>query len=175
MRSLITNNVNTKLDEIVTYCFLGNRIADRAMSVLDIKFVMNKTSSILHEKLAHLFPQLGDVVSSYQSSRNCLTIYGETPRDDSDYFTPKEFFEKMLDYMTELESLCNDAYVLSEEESDFTTSSFLQKFIRILIPVTNQCILLVDKAEQYNNDWMRFDHDIEDFIILKSLVNGKWV
>ncbi len=177
MRSLIDNKLNEKLNDIVTFCFLGNRVCDRAMSVLDVKFVMNKTSSILHEKLAHLFPMLADVVSDYQSSRNCLTIYGETPRDDTDYSSPIDFFEKALEFMQDLESLCYETHVLATESSDLTTVSFLEKYSRLLIPVTNQCILLVDKGLLYNNDWIRFDHDIDDFIILSEFdaKNKKWI
>jgi hypothetical protein len=147
------------------------------MSILDVKFTMNKTSDILHSKLAHLFPLLGDVVSDYQSARNCLTIYGETPKDDSDYSNPKEFFEKILEFMQDLESLCHEAYVLSLSSEDIITLSFIQKFSRLLIPVTAQCLLLADKAETYKGDWMKFDHDIDDFIILKDFNSEtkKWV
>jgi len=174
LRSLIPENVNKKLDEIVTMCFLGNRIADRAMSVMDVKFSMNKSSELLHQKLAHLFPLIGDIASSYQSARNCLTFYGDTPADGTDYNSPQEFFEKLLDYMTDLESLCYESCQLAKEESDFTTSAFLHKFIRMLIPITNQCILLADKGKAYNGDWMRFDHDVDDFVILGEFNKG-WV
>lgn len=175
MKSLIPDSINSKLNEIVTLCFVGNRICDRAMSVLDVKFTMNKTASILHEKLAHLFPKIADVVSTYQGSRNCLTIYGATPLDDTEYKSPAEFFDKILEYMNDLEALCCNTYTLALEESDITTLSFLQKFIRILARITNQCILLSDKSDTYNNDWMKFDHDIDDMIILPDFQNNRFV
>jgi hypothetical protein len=175
LRPLISNNVDEKLDEIVTFCFFGNRLADRAMSVIDVKFVMPQTEKLLHQKIAHLFPNLGDVVSSYQASRSCLTVYGLTPKDDSDYISPKEFFDKLLDYMTDFESLCYDARNLAFEDNDMTTVVFLDKFIRTIIRLTSACILLVDKSEKYNGDWMRFDHDIEDFFDLPDFVDGKWM
>jgi len=31
---------------------------------------------------------------------------------------------------------------------------------------------LVDKGKAYNNDWMRFDHDIADMIILPDIVSN---
>lgn len=175
MKPLINTKINSKLDEIVTFCFFGNRLFDRGMSVLDVKFVMNQTEQILHPKLAHLFPLLADVISTYQSNRSCLTFYGETPADNTDYSSPKDFFEKALEYMTELENLCYEAKTLAEEDGDLTTSAFLSKFIRTIIRVTASCVLLNDKAEKYNGDWMRFDHDIEDFFNLPDFVNGKWV
>lgn len=165
MHPLIPQQINNKLDEIVTKCFEGNRIADRGMSILAVKFAMNKTESLLHEKLAHLFPKLADVVSSYQGDRNNLTVYGFTPKDDSDYQTPLNLFERMLVYMNELETLVSDSIDESRDE-DQTTYVFLEEFLRSLVPVTSQVLLLVDKAELYDGQWMLFDHNVEDFIIL---------
>lgn len=174
MGALISESVNKKLDEIVTFCFLGNRISDRAMSVLDVKFVLPNTASILHNKLAHLFPQLADVVSEFQGSRNCLTVYGMTPLDDTDYLSPQSFFVKILEYMQDLESLCFDTRDVAKEDRDYATLSFIDDFIELLIPVTKQCLLLVDKGDAYAGDWMKFDHDIDKFIVLGSLVDGEW-
>lgn len=168
MRSLISETISKKLDEVVGMCFLGNRIADRGVSLLAINFAMNHSMEIIHQSVAHLFPKLADVVSEYKDARNVSTIYPLTPEDASVYNSPTEFFEKILEYMTELEATCYDAYRLAEEEGDLTTSAFLHKFIRMLIPVTSQCLLFVDKCEAYKGDWMQFDHDIKDFLILKK-------
>lgn len=161
---LINEDINTKLDEIVTKCFEGNRMADRGLSILNIKFVMNKTEAVLHQKLAHLYPQLADKVSEYQASRNNLTFYGETPADGSDYKAPLDFFEKMFNYMIDLEGLISEAIDMSEK--DKVTYSFLLGFLSDVANVTAQCQLLVDKAKQYEDSWKCFDHRIEDFIIL---------
>ena len=165
MAGLIKENVNTKLDQIVTFLFAGNRMADRAMSVLDVKFVMSKTSNILHNKYAHLLPLLADRISEYQSDRNMLTVYGLTPRDDTDYTDPLEIFNKFVEYQMQLEDMINEAYVLSVDEDDCFTHAFLMDFMRQITPVTKQCLLLLDKASKYN-DWMQFDRDIKNFITL---------
>jgi len=165
MRPLIPEQINKKLDEIVTKCFEGNRIADRGMSVLGVKFAMNKTEEVLHEKLAHFFPKLADVVSSFQGSRNNLTFYGATPADNSDYSHPLEFFERLLDYMMDLETLISEGVELSMKE-DIPTFSFLVSFSRQIAQVTNQCLLLLDKAELYKDDCKTFDERIESFVIL---------
>ena len=165
MHSLISEQLNSRLDEVVTKCFEGNRIMDRGVNVLGIKYAMNKTEKVLHSKLAHLFPQLADEVSSYQSSRNNLTFYGVTPADGSDYSTPLNFFEKMLDFMVDLEALISEVLELADSEEDKVTSVFLQNFLMRITLVTSQCLLLVDKGENYK-DWMLFDHNIDDFIVL---------
>ena len=166
MRPLILEKINNKLDEIVTKCFEGNRIADRGMSVLGVKFVMNKTESVLHPKVAHLFPALADKVSEYQGSRNNLTFYGLTPADNTDYDSPLDFFERLLNHMIDLEGLIMESVDLSKDEKDYSTQSFLFEFLESITELTAQCLLLIDKAELYKNDWMAFDHRIEDFIIL---------
>jgi hypothetical protein len=175
LKSLIPDGINDKLNDIVTLCFVGNRVCDRAMSVLDVKFAMNKSAGILHEKLAHLFPKVADVVSTYQGSRNCLTVYGVTPMDNTDYSNPLEFFDKILEYMNDLESLCYESYHAAMDGDDITTASFIFKFTRMISRITNQCILLSDKATAYNGDWMKFDHDIDDMIILPDFQGGKFI
>jgi len=165
MRPLIPDKLNGRLDEIVTKCFEGNRIMDRGMTILSVKFAMNKTESLLHPKLAHLYPLLADKVSEFQGSRNNLTFYGVTPADGSDYGKPLDFFEKILSYMNDLETLVSDVMDESREE-DPVSYVFLEGFLRELIPVTNQCLLLVDKAEFFSDQIMLFDMAVEDFIIL---------
>jgi hypothetical protein len=172
LKSLIDDNVNNGLNDIIKQCFLGNRICDRAMSVLSVKFVLPKAVGLLHPKLAHAFPKVADLISDFQNDRNTLSAYLETPTDVTDYQSPTEFFQRILDFMTDLESLCYDVLGKASDESDMTTAVFLQDFIRVLIPITAQCLLLVDKAEAYNGDWMRFDHDSSDFITL-PIMQGK--
>ena len=165
MRGLIPENINSKLDEIVTKCFEGNRIADRGMSVLAVKFVMSNTSEILHEKLAHLYPLLADKVSTFQESRNNLTFYGLTPADNTDYDSPLQFFERMFDYMVDLEAGISSAIRIARDE-DYMTYSFLLGFLLEINKVTEQCLLLLDKAEQYNGKWESFDARVNGFVIL---------
>jgi ferritin len=166
LKQLIPTNVNFKLDEIVTKCFEGNRIADRGMSVLAVKFAMHTTEEILHDKLAHLFPMLADQVSSYQSSRNNLTIYGVTPEDSFDYSSPVQFFIRMVGYMMELESLIGEAIEIAQDDNDHATFAFLMSFLNDVVKVTNQCLLLKDKAELIGDNLILFDTTIKSIVIL---------
>ena len=105
------------------------------------------------------------MVSGFQGSRNNLTVYGVTPLDSSDYSHPLDFFEKLLEYMMDLESLISEGIELSMHD-DAITFSFLLGFIKQVSNVTNQCLLLVDKAELYKDDCKSFDERIESFVIL---------
>lgn len=161
--ALISEKLNKGLDDIVTKFFYLNRIADRGVSVIDVKFVMNNSAQIIHQKLAHAFPLIADEVSEFQGKRGCLTIYGLTPLDDTDYASPMDFFERLMGEMLVAEALVGDAIELAIEEDDYTTRAFLQKFLVDLIPYTHACMIIVDKARAYGGDWMRFDHDFDDF------------
>jgi len=52
------------------------------------------------------------------------------------------------------------------DEGDMMTYAFLQKFLLGFNKYSEQIMLLVDKASNYNDNWMAFDHDIKKFIIL---------
>lgn len=166
MRPLISQEVNSQLDILVGKFFEANRIMDRGCSVLDARFAMNKTSGILHKSLAHLYPLIADKISTYQSQRNNLTVYPQTPMDSTDYLTPLSFFERMLNFQVEIENSCYEVCEFADENNDYMTKIFLDNFMLSLIPVTQQLLLLVDKAEIYGGNFMGFDHRIEDFIIL---------
>ena len=75
MASLINDKIHNQLNLIVKKLFEGNRLLDRQMTQLEVKFVMNKTSGILHTGLAHKYPLLADKISEYMASRNCQTVY----------------------------------------------------------------------------------------------------
>lgn len=166
MAGLINESVNARLDLLVQKLFAGNRLMDRAMSQLDVKFVMNKTASILHGKLAHKFLALADQVSEWQSGRNMQTVYGLTPLDATDYDSELDVFLAFVGYMSELEDIIKEAHIVAIDNDDCFTSAFLQTFMMDVAPVTKQCLLLLDKAQRYNGNFMQFDHNVEDFIVL---------
>lgn len=170
--SLINDRVNNSLNLLVQKCFEGNRILDRIMSQLSIKFTMNHTSDALHPILAHAFPLIADLIGDYQDSRNALTSYLETPMDNTDYETPLNLFTRFFNYMEELEGSICDVIDIVEEENDRMTKVFLEKFLLAIQPYTAQAILLVDKISMYGDepqDWMQFDRNIDDFLIVEQL------
>ena len=163
---LISQNLNSKLDEIVKKCFEGNRLLDRISNQLDLKFVMTKSSEVIHQRLAHKYPNpLADMVSKYQGDRNMETVYGMTPLDGTVYDTPLQIFETYFEYQLQLERLLNEAVDVAMSEGDFFTLQFLFEFIEEIIPYTKQALLYYDKAKLYD-DWMRFDNHIERFTII---------
>ena len=166
MAGLIKDNVNEWLNILVGDMFAMNRLLDRQMSILSVTFVMNNTEKHLHVPLSHSYPILSDKISDYQTSRNCLTVYPETPKDDSDYNSPLDVFNKMLEKQLYIEDHISEAMLFVFDEGDMMTYAFLQKFLLGFNKYSEQIMLLVDKASNYNDNWMAFDHDIKKFIIL---------
>lgn len=164
-KGLISNYLNDNLNSLVGECFLGNRILDRDMSILSVKFTMNNTVKYLHTGFSHLYPILADKISDYQGSRNNLTVYPLTPEDSSDYNTPYDLFNRFYEYQITFEESVKEVLKQSSDEGDYTTKQFLENFLIDLSKFTEQVILLCDKAEAYGDNYMSFDKDIKRFFI----------
>lgn len=163
---LISKEIKTSLEKIISHCFYCNRMMDRMCSILSVTFVMPITSNLLHLNLAHKYPLLADKISDYMDGRDCTTIYGATPIGDQDYETALDCFNKMLEMNLEFESIIKESIKLSEESNDYTTKVYLEEYLLHIIPITKDILLLIDKAEMYgDNDinMMKFDHDVTSF------------
>lgn len=170
MEGLISEQIKASLEEIISHCFYINRIADRIVSILSVKFVMPKTANLYHHGYAHWAPAYADLISDYMDARDCTTIYGETIRGDQTYDNPLECMNKSLEMNLELEKIIKKAIQVADKENDYTTKVFLQDVLLKVIPITKDLLLLVDKLELYGDtpkDWMKFDHDVESFEVLK--------
>lgn len=163
---LLNAKVKASLEEIIGKCFYNNRMLDRIVSILSVKFVMPITGNLIHHRLAHLYPNIADLVSDYMAERNCTTVYIATPTGNQDYDNPLDCFNYMLELNLDLENIVKKAIKISHDEGDYTTTVFLDSFLRKLILITDDMLLLVDKATMYGNSnsaWMKYDKDIETF------------
>ena len=165
---LISPNTNEQLNKIIAKMFHLNRILDRIVSVMSVKFACVKSSNIIHLQFAHKFPLLADQISEIQDSFNVVTDYLETPTDISDYHSLLEMFEKVLDNVIEANDLICGAIEIADEQKDINVKSSLQTFLAtIFINYIKQSIVLRDKAKMYGNDILNFDRDIDTFFTLE--------
>lgn len=166
MEGLLTSEIKKTLEKIISHCFYANRMLDRICSVLSVKMVMPKTSNILHHNLAHRYPVLADVISDYMDGRDCSTIYEETPIGNQEYETYLDCFNKILEINLDFEKIIKESIELAEKTKDYTTKVYLEKYLLDIIPITQDILLLIDKAEMYGTSslsTMKFDHDISAF------------
>lgn len=163
---LLSKEMKSSLEEIVSHCFYCNRILDRIVSILDVKFVMKNTANLIHIDFAHRYPLIADKVTEYMSSRDCTSIYGATPIGNQDYSNYIDCINTILEVQLKLEDKVKESIELSNNIKDYTTKVFLDNFLYEISGITSDILLIVDKSEMYGNSQMsamKFDDDIKGF------------
>ena len=150
----ISDEMNSTLNNLVGKCFYMNRMLDRGMSLLKVRWKMPITSNILHPKVAHAFTGglFADGISDYQATRDAETIYPATPMGDKEYENPVNFFEDYLNECMDFQNMLYDAYDQANEEGDYTTKKFVSGIIENLSKFTEIGQMMVDLCTQYGND-----------------------
>ncbi len=168
--ALIDAGLNEELNTLIGCCYTGNRLWDRALSILQVKFVMENTVKYLHTGFSHLYPLLGDQIYDYQASRNNLSTYPVTPAGDKDYDTLQSLFDDLyayhIDFEKQIANVIRDAGTIS----DYMTEKFLKDFLLNFSRYTAQTMTLCDRAHMYGDDYMGFDRDIKKFYIMDNKV-----
>lgn len=166
---LISEETNKMLNLLVQQGFILNRLWDRGLSVLNVKFAMNNFEKIFHDGLAHRFPiDWSDTISEIQSKYNIITEYLETPTDNSDYETPINFFEKNLQYHENTYNLLCDTIRIANINADYNVEAELKGFLKLFNEYMNQAILLCDKAIMFKENYADFDFMCGKFFLFKN-------
>ena len=166
---LISNELNRKLNALVTHAFYLNRILDRDMSLLSVKFKMLNSAKILHPKFAHAFPALADNISDYQDSRGMLTVYGVTPLADFDFENPIQMFVNIREEFVKYQDMVEDVIDSAIAEKDHATKIFLDGYLSKLVPFIASADNIVEVAIAYGNDtksMQQFDDEIEHCLVV---------
>lgn len=166
---LISNELNEQLNQLIGKCFAINRMLDRGMSLLKVRWKLSLASDILHPKVAHAYPgdQFADSISDYQAQRDMESIYPATPMGNREYNNPLEFFEDFHKENLEFQDMIQDAMDQASDEGDRTTKKFLSKLLYRLVPFTDLSQTFVDLCHKYGNDDFHmqvFDSVIEKYI-----------
>jgi len=143
---LIDNRTIKEINLISQQCFWLNRVTDRAVSVLSIKFGMPITANIIHQKLAHKYPLLADDVNEILDMFNEYTDYLETPADVRDYEDIVELFQSILDENIKLYDMVRNAIFVCRETTDVNVETHLLDFLEDVNEYVAQTITLRDKA-----------------------------
>ena len=59
---LLTIEMKKSLEKIIKHCFYCNRISDRIVSLLSVKFVMPITANIIHPNILTIMPYLSMLI-----------------------------------------------------------------------------------------------------------------
>lgn len=168
---LISDRMESALTGLYGLCFTGNSICDNLVTQLGVKFVMPRTSDIIHYAMAHEFPLLGDDIAEYAAARNSYLHRPAVAAHMEEYENLTSMFASLLDFMIAFEKEVGKVIDLAIAEDDKQTLKHLDKFIRKLVPFTEMALGFVDYVEM-NGDtptqWMQMDSNINKFFGIKK-------
>lgn len=132
---LISDNLVKELDDLVGFCFFLNRILDRGMSLLKVRWNLINLSNVAHPKIAHTIVgnKFADGITDYMAKRNCESKYPATPTGDREYETPLDFFLDAHGEFLEFEDAIKKVIELASDEKDFVTETYLKGILMNLI------------------------------------------
>lgn len=166
---LIVGGLNDSLNALVGKCFHMNRLLDRDVSLLNVKFHLTNTAKVLHYKAAHVYlgEKFADYIADYQALRSNETIYPATIAGDEVFDNPLSI---MLQFHSEnllFENMILDAIDEADESGDITTKHFLEKLLDNLSEMTALSETLVDVFKDCDNDKFKLlmlDSVIEKYV-----------
>ena len=163
---IVTQATQNVIIELIGECFKLNRILDRQVSLLGVKFVYSNTAKLCHHYIAHYFPFLADELGEKALERyNIPVTYPATPAGMQDYSSAEELIhdmeEKIIDFQTKFMGACKAAF----ENNDIHVYTDLLDLLEDVNEVVEQVILLADKIDKYNGS-MSYDSHVDKFWIL---------
>lgn len=166
---MINKELNNILNILVGDMFSLNRLFDRAVSILDVKYTMKNTVKYVHPQIAHAFPALADKISEYQASRGELTIYPQTPLGNDDYVSVSEVFDVLFKAVHKVEMNICESIKFACDANDRVTKVFLEGFLMDFAKYTEQMMIINDKVKMYGDTpfaYTQLDSDFDKFMIV---------
>lgn len=152
------------LYSLIGSCFKMNRFLDRQVSVLGVDLVCNHASGLIHQNIAHYYPQLSDKIGELCLERYNINVeYEATPEGKDNYYSVADLIQKMEDKVIEFQNMFIGACKVSLDNGDIQVYSDLMDLLSGYNKIVEQVILLNDKIKAYGSNVMAFDHDIDTF------------
>lgn len=168
---IVSKETQEALMELIKQCFWMNRKLDRCVSVMGVNYACNKSSSLIHQHIAHYFPQLSDKIGELCLERyNIAVVYGETPRGDEEYANVGEIIKFIETNIINFQSMFMGVCKIAMNNNDINVYSDLLPLLADYNRIVEQAILISDKYGYYTEqNIMSFDHDIDHFWILGEI------
>lgn len=145
----ISKELTARLENLVKFCFYINRIADRGLSLCEVRWKLLKFERLYHVLVAHAAPLLADKITSYMSKRNVEANYPDTTGGMKDYSSPLEFFDFMLEEFNNFEDEICNTIDFAAVEKDHATKKMLQNFLDTWIEYVATMNNICDLAHAY--------------------------
>lgn len=166
--SIISEATKSAVTELIAQCFVENRMLDRMVSVLGVKFVYNQTADHIHHGMAHLYPVLADEIGEKCLERyNIPVIYGATPAGNQDYSSVKEIIYAVRDRAINFQNMLIGACKIAQDNNDYHVLADLLDILEDYNEVVEQALLLADKLDIFG-DKVTYDDHVADWWILNK-------
>ena len=160
----VSKSTQDALMEIIKQCFIENRVLDRFVSVLGVKFACNNMANLIHQNIAHYFPEISDQIGELCLERYNISVeYGATPEAKEDYNSVTEMMQILEDRIIDFQNMFIAVEKVAFENNDLQVFADLSKLMEGYNQISEQAILLNDKMKYYGEDRiMAMDKDIRD-------------
>lgn len=170
----ISKELAARLENLVKFCFYINRIADRGLSLCEVRWKLLNFERLYHVLVAHATPLLADKITSYMSKRNVESNYPDTTGGMKDYSSPLEFFDFMLEEFNNFEDEICNTIDFAGVEKDCATQKMLQNFLDIWVEYVATMNNICDLAYLYapNSEALGlqlFDNNVEHCFTVPNL------
>ena len=167
---IVSKPTQDALMGLIKQCFVENRKFDRMVSVLGVKFAMNKASGLIHHGMAHYFPVLSDKIGELCLERyNISVLYGETPSGVEDYAQATDIIHEIERRTLEFQTIMMGCAKIAFDNNDIHVYADLLDLLEGVNELVEQAILLSDKIDYYGENRIQaFDHDVDHFWVLKG-------
>lgn len=168
--TIVSNNTQSALMELIKQCFVLNRVTDRCVSVLGVKFACNQSANLIHHGIAHWPLALADKIAERCLERyNISVIYGETPSGAENYDRASDIIAEVERRVIDFQMMFMGVCKIALDNNDIHVYADLLDMLEDVNEIVEQVILLSDKMDVYGDERIgAYDHDIPDFWILKE-------
>lgn len=163
---LINEKTSKELDILYGQFFNLNSAFDNCCSFMLNEWAMVQAESIIHNKLAHLFPLLADKVSGIKDDYDMRSIRPAVPEHSETYENLVDMFDKLLDECSATYEMIKIVNKTAVEAGDFNVHVGLVSLMQDYNKVYGQVLTLNNKAHQLVDDFETFDAHIEDWGIV---------
>ena len=165
---IVTQTTQDAVMELIKQCWIKDRLLDRAVSVLGVKFAMSNLSKYIHEDIAHYFTALSDQIGELCLERyNISVLYGATPAGYEDYESVEDIITTVKEQVIEFQSMFIATCRIAFDNNDLHVFADLQDLLEDYNPIVEQMILVDDKMRFYGEQKiMTMDNHSRNFWFL---------
>lgn len=165
IKTLIGEEMQKKLNEVLGACFQMNSHSDNVAYWLDYNFYV-EASAEFHEKYAHEFPVLADEISNFMIRMGARPVRYALTENVNDYDNTINAFEQVYNAILNFKRIIQEALDLAEFNNETNCKIFLENFLFNLEKYVHQAEIWKVKAIQIGDDPTKFDKYFDDFTII---------